>query len=141
VDPAPVWLDLARELTERWHHQQQIRDAVGAPPLMDPTFLRPVLETFAFALLTPYRDVEAEHGTIVELTVEGPSGGQWSVTRSTSGWALGLGGSEGPRAAIRMGEDTAWRMYVRALPRDEIDSAHGSRATEDLPVTCSMRSH
>ncbi len=24
---APVWLDLAREYTERWHHQQHIRDA------------------------------------------------------------------------------------------------------------------
>ena len=30
-EPAPVWLDLAREYTERWHHQQQIRDAVGKP--------------------------------------------------------------------------------------------------------------
>jgi uncharacterized protein (TIGR03083 family) len=27
--PAPVWLDLAREYTERWHHQQHIREAVG----------------------------------------------------------------------------------------------------------------
>lgn len=30
--PAPIWLDLARELTEHWHHQEQIHDAVGAPP-------------------------------------------------------------------------------------------------------------
>jgi hypothetical protein len=36
-DPAPVWFDLAREFAERWHHQQQIRDATGRPPL------RPVL--------------------------------------------------------------------------------------------------
>src|SRR5688500_19297292 len=26
-DPAPVWLDIAREFTERWVHQQHIRDA------------------------------------------------------------------------------------------------------------------
>src|SRR5262249_12474135 len=26
------WFDTARELTERWHHQQQIRVAVCAPP-------------------------------------------------------------------------------------------------------------
>ena len=45
--PAPNWLDLARELTERWHHQQQIREAVGAPLLNDEIFLRPVLATFA----------------------------------------------------------------------------------------------
>ena len=29
-EPAPVWLDLAREYTEWWHHQQQIRDAVAS---------------------------------------------------------------------------------------------------------------
>ena len=28
-EPAPMWLDLAREYTERWHHQQHIRDAVA----------------------------------------------------------------------------------------------------------------
>ncbi len=26
-EPAPVWLDVAREFTERWHHQQHIRAA------------------------------------------------------------------------------------------------------------------
>ena len=40
-DSAPVWFDIAREFTERWHHQQQIRDATGQPPLYDPYFSRP----------------------------------------------------------------------------------------------------
>ena len=30
-EPAPVWLDIAREYSERWIHQSQIRDAVRAP--------------------------------------------------------------------------------------------------------------
>ena len=30
---SPIWFDTAREFTERWHHQQQIRDAVGGPPV------------------------------------------------------------------------------------------------------------
>ncbi len=32
ADPVPMWLDVAREYTERWVHQQQIRDAIGRPP-------------------------------------------------------------------------------------------------------------
>ena len=28
---APVWLDVAREYTEYWVHQQQVRDAVAVP--------------------------------------------------------------------------------------------------------------
>lgn len=27
--PVPLWFDMARELTERWVHQMQIREAVG----------------------------------------------------------------------------------------------------------------
>jgi hypothetical protein len=32
-EAAPVWFGVAREYTERRHHQQQIRDATGRPPL------------------------------------------------------------------------------------------------------------
>ena len=44
-DPSPVWLDVAREYTERWFHQQRIRDAVTGPATRDPRFLAPVLAT------------------------------------------------------------------------------------------------
>jgi hypothetical protein len=121
-DPAPNWLDLARELTERWHHQEQIREAVGAPSLNAPIFLRPVLATFAFALVPPYLGVEASVGTTVQLAIEGPSGGDWTVIRNEDGWALGIGRPESPGASIAMTEDTAWRMYVRALPRREVEA-------------------
>ena len=49
-DPAPIWLDIAREYTERWHHQQQMRDAVGAPGLLSRRMFAPVLSTFVFAM-------------------------------------------------------------------------------------------
>jgi uncharacterized protein (TIGR03083 family) len=57
--PAPVWLDLAREYTERWHHQQHIRDAVGKPGFKEPKFLAPVLDAFVRALPHTYREVDA----------------------------------------------------------------------------------
>ncbi len=120
-EPAPIWLDLAREFTERWHHQQQIRDAVGAPTLDDPMFLRPVLATFAFALRVPFSGVEAPIGTVVELAVEGPSGGPWTIARAAHGWELQVGRPESPTAVVRMDEDTAWRMYVRVLSRAQIE--------------------
>lgn len=120
-EPAPVWLDLAREFTERWHHQQQIRDAVGAPILDDPSFLRSVLATFAFSLPMAYRGIETRSGARVQLTVEGPSGGDWTVIREDAGWTLRVGAADTPGALVSMDEDTAWRMYVRALPSDEVE--------------------
>jgi hypothetical protein len=38
------WFDTARELTERWHHQQQIRLATNRPGIMTPELYHPVLE-------------------------------------------------------------------------------------------------
>src|ERR1700681_337757 len=40
------WFDTAREFTERWHHQQQIRLAVGVPGIMTREFYFPVLDCF-----------------------------------------------------------------------------------------------
>ena len=120
--PAPNWLDLAREFTERWHHHQQIREAVGAPLLDEATYLRPVLATFAFALVPPFRDVEAAADTTVQLSIEGPSGGDWTLLRDDSGWSLRTGRTDSPNGSVTMNEDTAWRMYVRASTQAETEA-------------------
>lgn len=59
-DPAPVWLDVAREYTKRWHHHQHIRDAVGRCGLTEPRFPAPVLDTFVRALPHTFRGKEAQ---------------------------------------------------------------------------------
>jgi len=117
-DPAPVWLDMAREYTERWHHQQHIRDAVGKPGLKQPRYLAPVLDAFARALPHTYRDVSAHEGTLLQLTITGPSGGQWFLRREAGSWRL-YGEVVGePHAEAILDEDVAWRLFTRGLSRD-----------------------
>src|SRR5882757_4364896 len=53
------WFDTARELTERWHHQQQIRHATGRRGLMIPELYHPVLDCFMRGLPYAFRRVEA----------------------------------------------------------------------------------
>jgi hypothetical protein len=50
VEAAPVWLDVARDYSEDWIHQQQIRDAVRRPGLSSPEFFDPLLDTLMRAL-------------------------------------------------------------------------------------------
>jgi uncharacterized protein (TIGR03083 family) len=76
-DPAPVWLDVAREYTERWTHQQQIREATGRPGLTERRFFAPVLATFIYALPHTLRSVEAAEGARLRLRILGESGGAW----------------------------------------------------------------
>ena len=117
--PAPVWLDVAREYTERWHHQQHIRDAVGQPGLKQPRYMAPVLATFVHALPRTYQPFSAPTGAIVTLTITGASGGQWSVAREPDEWRLYEGGVEQPNASATLADDDAWRLFTRGLSGDE----------------------
>jgi len=104
----PVWLDLAREMTERWAHQQHIRDATGRPGGHD-RFLPAVLATFAWAFPYQYRP-EAPPGTAVQVDFGG--GGRWLLTRAAGGWVLGEGTVPHPAAALRMPPHLAWRQLT-----------------------------
>jgi uncharacterized protein (TIGR03083 family) len=113
--PAPVWLDLAREYTERWHHQQHIREAVGRPGLKQPHYLAPVLAAFAWGLPRAFEGSPAPDGTAVTLTILGDSGGRWTVIREGMPWQLYTGAPDGPAAEAEMDEETAWRLFTRGL--------------------------
>ncbi len=117
--PAPVWLDLAREYTERWHHQQQIRDAVGRPGLKQRRFLTPVLDTFVRALPYTFRDVPAVDGTALRLSISGKSGGDWFLVREAQQWNLYLDAGPAVAAAVVLDQDAAWRLFTKGLTPGE----------------------
>jgi uncharacterized protein (TIGR03083 family) len=131
-DPAPIWLEVAREYTERWHHQQQIRDAVGRPGLRDPRHLAPVIEAFVRALPRTLRDRAAPLDTAVTLRVDGPAGGAWTCVREEGGWTLWSGTPDRVAAELVLPEDAAWRLFTKGL-RPEEAGARG-RATGDAEL-------
>lgn len=118
-DPAPVWLDLAREYTERWLHQQHIRDAVGRSGLKQRRYFAPVLDAFMRALPRTYKEIDAADGTLVAVTVSGESGGKWFLKREGKGWNLHVGVVDEPDAKVVVDEDVAWRIFTRGLRKGE----------------------
>jgi uncharacterized protein (TIGR03083 family) len=116
---APVWLDIAREYTERWHHQQQIRDAVGRPGLKSPEYLGPILDTFVLALPHSFAEVQADQETSLNLVLRGATGRRWVLIRDTGAWTLYQGSVDNPAAAIALDEDDAWRLWTRGLRKSE----------------------
>ncbi|MBN1429473.1 MAG: maleylpyruvate isomerase family mycothiol-dependent enzyme [Anaerolineae bacterium] len=115
---APVWLDLAREYTERWHHQQHIRDAVGKPGLKQPRYFSPIHETFIRALPQAFKKVGADKDTSVTITITGQSGGCWSIRRQDMGWHLYTGAPAEPNAEITLDQEIAWRLFTRGISPD-----------------------
>src|SRR5262249_10350311 len=74
------WMDVARNYTERWHHTQQIFDAVRRPStITTPRLFHPCLDSFMRALPFTYRNVAADAGTTVTVVVSGEAGGSWHI--------------------------------------------------------------
>ncbi|MGW6953868.1 maleylpyruvate isomerase family mycothiol-dependent enzyme [Streptomyces chartreusis] len=149
ADPAPMWLDSARELTEYWTHRQQIRHATGQGTDPDPRVLSVVLDTFLRALPHTLRDIAAPAGTQVRIHVTGSAGGTWTATETgtetaggtwsgteTAGgtwtatatdggdWSMAYPGDGQPAALVRLDTETAWRLCVRGIePADALTRA------------------
>lgn len=114
------WFDLARELTERWHHQQQIRLAVGAPPLDDPFFVAPVLDTFLRALPHRYREVAAPEATAIGMAFSGREEYAFTLRRGSEDWSLFYARApEREAASVAMTDETGWLLLTRGLTGPE----------------------
>jgi hypothetical protein len=110
------WFDVAREYTEKWHHQQQIRDATGRPPLYAPELLTPVLETFARGLPHAFGETSAREATRVGVEVSGPVSLSWVLERARAGWRLGRGRRDDTYdAKVTLSADLAWRVWTKGI--------------------------
>src|SRR5690242_1038702 len=114
------WFDTAREYTERWHHQQQIRLAVERPGVQEPgiqtrELYYPVLDCFMRALPFAYRNVSAGAGTAIRITVSGECGGRWNLLREDSGWVLTEREQDQPAAESIIPQEIAWRIFTKGI--------------------------
>jgi uncharacterized protein (TIGR03083 family) len=114
-EQSPNWFDIGREYTERWLHQQQIREAVGAPGLVGREWLHPALDIFVRALPHAYRNVPAQPGDRVGVEIRGEAGGLWTLARDDTSWTL-LSGSDGQALArVSLDQETAWKLFSKGL--------------------------
>jgi len=113
------WFDVGREFTELWHHQQQVRLALGAPSLEDPRFLHAVIEIAVRGLPHAFRDTGAVPGACILLSVDGAAGGDWTLLRDEQKWNLWAGTAPQPMTTLRLTAEVAWRLLFNALSRDD----------------------
>jgi uncharacterized protein (TIGR03083 family) len=141
---SPNWFDVARELTERWHHQQQIRLALGEPAdveqhpsahaarrlraIMTPELYHPVLDCFMRALPFHYRSMSSPPGTAIRIHVSGDCGGDWHLDRG-DGWLLASEPVGTIVATVAIPQDIAWRIFTKGIARE--DAREHVRSTGD----------
>lgn len=117
------WFHIAREYTEKWHHQQQIRDAVGTTAsregIMTPRLFRPLIETFLRGLPHTYRHTRAPAGTTVHISVMLHEPLEWYLVKTSTGWMIEETAAKAPEASVTLDADLAWKLFTKAIRPDE----------------------
>ena len=117
-DKSLNWFDTARELTERWHHQEQIRLATNRPGIMTRELYYPVLDTFMRALPFKYRDKSAPAGKHLRFNVSGDCGGTWHLYRESDQWVQAESAKGEPLSDTTIPQEIAWRIFTKGIDRD-----------------------
>lgn len=116
---SPNWFHIAREYTEKFIHQQQIREAVGKEGLMTKELFYPFIDTFMYALPYTFRNTEAPAGTIVSVTVSSDIGGRWSIIKKETGWDFLPGSVIAADAAVDIDPGDAWKLFSKGMTPGE----------------------
>lgn len=136
-DQTAAWLDIAREYTEKWHHQQQIRHATRRPGLTDRRFVEPLLETLVRALPRAYAGTTTpERGSAsVYLGITDFPGCGWVLVGANGQWVLVSARDDTgtkPDVEILLPSDTAWRFLMKGLGASEARAHAEIRGASEL---------
>jgi hypothetical protein len=118
------WFHIAREFTEKWHHQQQIRDAVGKPGIITQELFYPFVETLLCGLPYTYRNTDAEIGTCIQISITLEGQMDWYLIKREDGWDIVKDFAGIQDATVILPADTAWKAFTKALsPAEAKESA------------------
>lgn len=112
------WFHLAREYTEKWHHQQQIRLAVGQEKALYTRELYfPHLDTSMRALPHHFRTQQGRVGEVLAVTVTGEGGGTWWLQCTENQWELTEAPDNEPICSVELPGEIAWRIFTKGIDR------------------------
>lgn len=107
------WFDTAREYTEKWHHQMQIRLALDKQILLDTEYSEPLYDTFMIALPHLYREFSNfENGTKIKISLTGKLNKSWIIEWQTDKWIFTDSLKPDIYTSVEIPDDIAWLIFT-----------------------------
>ena len=113
------WFHIAREYTEKWHHQQQIREAVSKEAILTKELFYPAMNTFMRGLPHTYENVHAENGTALKITITTGIGREWFLVYEEEKWELRLEYAGDCAAEVVLDPGVAWRLFTKGVSSED----------------------
>ncbi len=109
------WMHLAREYTEKWHHQQQIRDALAKQGIMGDEFFSPFIATYMKGMPNQLKSHNAKPGTIIQITITGQVSYDFYFMKTASHWEEIDDPMSHYNTLISIPRDIAWKLFSKNI--------------------------
>lgn len=109
------WFHIAREYTEKFHHQQQIRDAMDDNSLFTRELFFPFIDTLMRGLTHAYRNLHPEAPKTIQVRVETEIGGNWFLTYQENTWQPSAEAIAIPDASLFIPPAIAWKLFTKGV--------------------------
>ena len=113
------WFHIAREYTEKWHHQQQMRLAVGKDKkLLKEKWFLPYLDTSVRALPHHYRNTVGNKNDLIQFVFKGKNDKEWFLKWQNNTWNLITEATVKPTCIVKIDDKVAWRIFTKGIEKD-----------------------
>lgn len=109
------WFHIAREYTEKFIHQQQIREAVGKQALFTKELFIPFISTFMYALPYTYKETNAPVGTTIRVIITTEIDGEWTIIKTENAWQFTQQEFNNCNATVHINPQTAWKLFSKGI--------------------------
>ncbi|MCE7060118.1 maleylpyruvate isomerase N-terminal domain-containing protein [Dyadobacter sp. CY343] len=128
------WFHIAREYTEKWHHQQQIREATDRQGIITDALFYPFMATSLRGLPHTYRNTDAPTGTVISITIRIEREFKWFLTKNENSWEITTSHSGIQDAGVLIPAEIAWKLFTKAISpteaRENIDLTGDEKLAE-----------
>lgn len=129
------WFHIAREYTEKFIHQQQIRDAVDKPGLLTKQLFYPFINTMMYALPYTYRNIDAPEGSTVQVSISGEIDAEWNIEKVAADWQFSNKKLSVPDSRVIIDPQTAWKLFSKGITPVKARKTVKILGNEDLGQT------
>ncbi|BDD06523.1 maleylpyruvate isomerase N-terminal domain-containing protein [Aureibacter tunicatorum] len=110
------WMHIARDYTEKFLHQQQIRDAVGKQGIMSEEYFLPFLEVCMYALPHALRNAAVVKGSVLKMSIVGEVNGEWLVRFNGEIWELiDSIPVQSIKTEVTIDSYASWKLFSKSL--------------------------
>lgn len=119
-EKSPNWFHIAREYTEKYLHQLQIRDCLGNKELYTKELFYPFIDIYMYALPHTFRNFKAKENTTVTIIITTDIGGQWNIVKCKSDWILNKTTEVQSDSIVKIPPELAWKLFSKSVSPEEI---------------------